>query len=171
MDKVIAERLLGEEREALKAWLGAMQGQGLSIGSVCSGTDCPVDVSREVLAAVSRNMEVPMVSFSHRFSFELNPLKRSFLEVLHPNVELMFSDAMDFPSGFAFDHKQQQQVSIPNVQKVKAGFQCTDVSILNPAARKNRTVVSSGALRTGGVFQSILHYLASSHSTLESVTL
>lgn len=172
LDKVIAERLLGEEREALKVWLAAVQGRGgVSIGSVCAGTDCAVDVAQAVLDAVSRSMEVPMVNLSHRFSFELNPLKQSFLSKLHPNMEHMFGDAMDLPSGYSFDQRQQERVRIPHVQKVKAGFPCTDVSLLNPSARKHRSVVGSGSLRTGGVFQAILRYLESCHSTLESVTL
>jgi site-specific DNA-cytosine methylase len=169
LDKVINERLHGAEVQALAGWVAASK--SCSIGSVCAGTDCPVDVSRQVLEAVCRSTGVPMPKFEHRFSFENNRLKRKFLHELHPDMEMMYGDAMDLPSGCSYDYKQQKRVKIPAVQKLKAGFPCTDVSSLNPASQNHREVVSSGSLRTGGVFQAILRYAAACKDTLQSVTL
>ena len=63
LDKVINERLHGAEVQALAGWVAASK--SCSIGSVCAGTDCPVDVSRQVLEAVSRSTGVPMPKFEH----------------------------------------------------------------------------------------------------------
>ena len=143
----------------MAAWLDAKAMHGWSIGSVRADTDCPVNVAREVIAAVARSCGTAMPDFKHKLSFELNPLKRNFVEEMHPDMEHLFSNAMDLPTGYAFDYKQRDRTRIPNVHKLKAGFPCTDVSLLNPAVRQHRNVVSSGSLRTGGVFQAIARYL------------
>ena len=165
-------KMKSEQRDALLQQLGACAVAVRTLGTMCSGTECPVLVQRAVrLAALRHSVHF---QFEHVFSCDKSETAQRFIKtVIAGHVKKLFRDTAEVasPSKRAPDLMTDGEESfVDTVLELIAGFPCTDVSSLRVGAKENREVIKDGAARTGGVFADILQYL-SIHQKVESLLL
>ncbi len=142
---------------------------GWAIGTMCSGSECPILVAKVVCEAIHDVFGGPRVVVKHCFSVELNPAKRAFIRKLFPSLRHLYADAheaMGEPMNFITGERE----ALPECRMLVAGFPCVDVSAINHRANQHRDTVSMAAGRTGSVFCSICAFLEA-RPTVEVVVL
>jgi site-specific DNA-cytosine methylase len=163
------------ERKCLLDYVSCMS---FSLGTVCSGTDCPSIVMRVVLQAIMRATgeedfkKVVRKQYIHVFSCEKKAWKRRFIRSMFAgskkDLQALFSDAADIASGQElFDDISGGMVPGPRPSQVTdmaVGFPCQDVSRLNVNRGDNLFVVRNGGKRTGMVYVSLMKFLDSEDS-------
>ena len=165
-------KMKSEHRDALLQQLGACAVAVRTLGTMCSGTECPVLVQRAVrLAALRHSVHF---QFEHVFSCDKSETVQRFIKtVFAGHVKKLFRDTAEVasPSKRAPDLMTDGEESfVDTVLELIAGFPCTDVSSLRVGAKENREVIKDGAARAGGVFADILQYLGI-HQKVESLLL
>lgn len=134
------------------------------VGTVCSGTDGPVLMSKALHTAMAQKFGEGF-ECKHEFSCELDRPKQLFLKRMFSDrgMGALFSDAEQLAVASeqrGFDILSGGNVPIPKATDVLAGFPCPDVSDLNPkaASHSNRRTIQQADMRTGRVFTLILKY-------------
>ena len=159
------DRLTPLEIASLSRWL---RRTSLQLGTVCSGTDCPVLVCQAMRVALLRRGLT--LHFEHCYSCELNPEKRAFLQRHFRDLQHLYCDIDDIaalhwtPAPVQAPDAQQQgnkPTPVPDHNMLVGGFPCTDVSTLHCASgtQEHRQCVLNGSLRTGGVFDAIIRLI------------
>ena len=168
-------KMKSEHRDALLKQLTSVTDFGgavRTLGTMCSGTECPVLVHRAVRLAARRHSV--HFQFEHVFSCDKSETVQRFIKTIFAgHVKKLFRDTAEVasPSKRAPDLMTDGEDSfVDTVLELIAGFPCTDVSSLCVGAKENREVIKDGAARTGGVFADILQYL-STHKKVESLLL
>lgn len=162
--KTLLGRLSLVERHALRAVLAG----GLSVGTMCSGSDSPILGLEALEQAVAESFADPRLTgcMKHAFSVEANPRKREFIAALFPNVPHIFVDTMQMGAPTAVDVRAPRvgqgpgRSPVPGADICIAGFPCQDVSRLNESRSSsiNRQTIRSGTLRTGTCFWGIVQW-------------
>ena len=130
-----------------------------ALGSVCSGTDCPILVA-EALRRACKDVFSADWDMRHAFSCENNKAKQRFLATVFPDVKVpLFSNALHLDQTMATDAKSMGMAVVPDCGALVAGFPCTDVSRLNPHKGSNRSTIADASLKTGSVFGALLAYI------------
>ena len=158
-------RLSYDEMHAL--WIALRRQCGrMPIGTVCSGTDCPVLGLHAISQAAGKILD-PMFGNSnfeidHRFSSEVDNAKREFIEKI-VNPPQSFKDVVDLAQSKARNWKVATSeadmgsvVEVATVQWLVGGFPCKDVSPLNPCKVQHMRNVFKLEGKTGGTFGKIL---------------
>ena len=158
----LRKRVHAAELRALKRFFKQCQEQQ-PVGSVCSGTECPVLMCAK-LSKMCRRHGIPM-DLLHSYSVELNPKKRVFLMKMMPcshaplfgnllNLKYGVCRNMRLPSG-------SDKIPVPGCFIFYGGFPCADVSSYNmhSSGIDNTSCVSLGSLRTGSCFNAIIDHL------------
>ena len=135
----------------------------LHLGTMCSGTDCPVMVYEDLKAVLAeKGIEW---TFVHCFSSEKATGKRSFIrQVFQKRILAMYTDmclmTRDELPDVVEDEKVFRLSKVGGVTVLIAGFPCTVVSGLNmyAATTFNKNTIKSGQGATGKCFHSIIAY-------------
>jgi len=177
-------RLSDVEKMALSMWW-AIDGP-FELGSVCSGTDCPVLVLQEI-QKVCKDVLGPSIDelqrhniitvheatalkrggnkldMKHAFSCDIAPEVREFQRTMFPDLPVLFKDVRDLKAGAAINvtkgDDQTEKVDVPTFSVLTGGFPCQDVSIRNKYHPKNKAIIKSRTGRTASAFGGITDLL------------
>ena len=137
-------------------YLHKMPCRTATIGTACSGTDAPLLALLAIQHVVCRKYKLP-VRFLHLFSAELDKRKRTFLQRMYPRqIKCLFGDCTTLHDMTSYDYISKRRVLVPEVQWMFMGFQCKDVSTLNPKQVELRQAFENDmtlATKTGKVFK------------------
>lgn len=155
-------------RLELREYLG--RHSELLLGSMCSGSDCPMLVGQSFQRVCRAALGVD-VSARVSMQCEKNPAKQQFL--LHMFDDCagapLFADVGELGAEEAHDVRSGSMAPVGPVHLAWIGFPCTDVSRKNPRSctDANRRTVLDQSLRTGSAFQGLLQYYAAHGSLLQ----
>ena len=151
-------KLEPQERHDLRSW-AARQGMW-TVGTACSGTDCPVLVWKAFADVLRADMGVTFC-VSHQFSTEKSLPKQKFLKSMFPELPLLIANTSELKNQKAQNLMTGKPCVIPGVKHFVAGFPCTDASMLNAKARSNENncCVMNGSLNTGSVFHDLVEHM------------
>lgn len=156
-------RLTEEQLRDIAAWCGQQKSEtAIQVGSLCSGTECPVLAWSAWMEALQERLGVSP-SWCHAMSAESDEKKQDFLLMMMPGVKI-FTDACNLGASeaMAVTASSRQLETVPDdIGVLFAGFPCKAASRLNrhSGSSRNLECVSAGDLSTGSVFQSILSFL------------
>lgn len=171
------KNLTPEARDALRASVAKEAALPRMVGTMCSGTDCPILVYKSYLAAL-HNLGFGGFQYRHEFACDQSSLSQRFIKRVF-RVPRFFRTAHEVARGVmsdggAYDWVSEKVQAVPRVNDLLAGFPCKDVSGLNGAACNHRAVcVGDQAAKgghTAGPFHDIVSY-AASVSSLKSMLL
>ena len=130
----------------------------MTIGTACSGSDCPV-VALQHLASAIRKESGRNFSVKHLFSCERDPRKQTFIRENFPNLPALFDDVMDLGNGVAHNVLRGSLDTVPKCDIFVAGFVCKSVSMENPHREQFATCISSRTGITGETWQGVIDYV------------
>jgi len=127
------------------------------VGSICSGTDCPILVWYAISEALALKLDVTLTIICS-FSAECEVEKQNFLRVmLKPRVLFLDAGGILGKTAPSCAGNSIEEVEVPNdFNHNTAGFPCTDASSLNKYNFENRDCITAVSERTGQVFHDIV---------------
>jgi len=149
-------QLGGDQYEQLiKAVKDASQeGRSLRVGTMCSGTDSPVVVLHGLAAALGDALHV-----EHTFSCEFDPKKQQWIKDNFPSLKMLFGDVMQLKTGMAHNYITNEEVAVPSVDIVIAGFVCKSVSTENNERAMYKNCIKEASGKTGETFDGVMGYV------------
>ena len=156
--KVMLSKLAPQTRAAVAAGLTKIKDRGVTLGTMCSGTDVGADAIACLIEVACKELEVGAVSYRNMFASEINPYKQKFLKEF-ATPEAIFDDVTKFGENICFDVKSGGKKVVPPVSAILAGFSCTDVSHMNIHSQAARDCVQDKSLRTGSTMHGISKYI------------
>ena len=163
LESILERMMLRLEPEQLMNLAQCMVSTGKPVlGSMCSGTDCPI-IARNTLVKVLRRLtKVSVPEPFHEFSVESEAANPSFIQHTHPNCKHIFPDVTLMGDTVGRDIRTGKLEPIDKVTELIAGFVCKDASRLNVNAGKIReSSVWEGCGKTGETFHAIAKYFKS----------
>ena len=151
-------KLAPQAREAVAANLAKVKGHGLTLGTMCSGTDVGAEAIACLVEVACKELEVGAVSYRNMFACEITPYKQKFLKAF-ATPEAIFDDVTKFGENICFDVKSGGKKVVRPVSTILAGFSCTDVSHMNKRSQEARDCVQDKSLRTGSTMDGISKYI------------
>ena len=109
----------------------------LRIGTVCSGTDAPIQALENLLSLLNANdatADGQELNIEHVFSCEYTKFKREFI-VETSNPKLLFSDVTELSSGNGTCHDGAKRNVPSNIDVLIAGTECVDFSSLSSSRK------------------------------------
>ena len=82
---------------------------------MCSGTDAPVPVVQKLAKVLGLKVE-------HVFSCEFHKKKQGWIKANFPNLKYLFGDVKALQNGWAVNELTGQEVEVPEVDIIIAGF-------------------------------------------------
>lgn len=164
--KAMVHKLSVDQKFAF--WVALKHVGNLEVGTVCSGTECPILVLKslhEVAAAILEPLFGSKSEFrvSHVFSTEVEDEKRHFIHQHVASATHSFKDVEELSSETQqiIDRAApgESKVKIPKVTMLVGGFPCTDVANMNKNRSQNDRVVWDCKGKTGRTFFNICRYI------------
>ena len=176
--KAMVHKLSVDQKFAL--WVALKHVGNLEVGTVCSGTECPILVLKrlhEVAAAILEPMFGSQFgksefSISHVFSTEVEDEKRRFIQHVmsathsFKDVEELTSETQRWETQQMIIDRaagEERKVKIPKVNFLVGGFPCKDVASMNKNRGQNDRNVWECKGKTGRTFFHICRYLEEHH--------
>ena len=159
LDKIAAwflRRLPSEHREQLYTSLeGACKDNlTLRMGTLCSGTDSPVPVLKQLSKALRGKLNI-----EHTFSCECDARKRAWIRDNFGKFKHLFGDVKELCSDEAHNYITETNTPVPAVDIVIAGFVCKSVSSENNERGKYSNCINDAVGKTGETFKGVMDYV------------
>lgn len=129
-------------------------GRADTIGTMCTGSGIEFKVYRCFQIYWEEIFEIK-TTFLHQFGAEINKAKQKFIIQEHPDLPVLFEEADQCSKVSASNVITGQDVCIPSVRKLTAGFSCASKSPLNNKRKAFTDCVQKGAGSTGMTFSAV----------------
>ena len=159
LDKIAAwflRRLPSEHREQLCTSLEGAYKDNLTLrmGTLCSGTDSPVPVLKQLPKALRDKLNI-----EHTFSCECDARKRAWIRDNFGKLKHLFGDVKELCSDEAHNYITETNTPVPAVDIVIAGFFCKSVSSENNERRKYSNCINNAVGKAGETFKGVMDYV------------
>jgi site-specific DNA-cytosine methylase len=135
-------------------------GRADTIGTMCTGSGIELKVYRCFQIYWEEIFEIK-TTFLHQFGAEINKAKQKFIIQEHPDLPVLFEEADQCSKVSASNVITGQDVCIPSVRKLTAGFSCASESPLSNKREAPTTEwIPKKAGSTGSLIQLQLSALA-----------
>ena len=162
MDAAASNMLSLLSKHKLKKLIAALDGKSLHVGTMCSGTDVAAMAAKSLANALQQQTkpDATAISIAHRFSVEINKVKRDFILKLAP-PDMLFENILHMGETTLKCFKDHQaSKAVPSVNMVLTRFVCKDVSHMNRHSHCSLGCIRSASKRTGSTFSGMLNYCA-----------
>ena len=145
-DEIFADQASKAKDIGFQNALTLLNGRKLRIGTMCSGTDCPI-VAMRLLQKHWKTLSNKPFEFEHVFSAEIHPVAQAFIARNFPSLPLIFRDVREIAqsaNGTNPTTAYGAPTPVPgNLDLLIAGFACVDFSKLNRNPREPGAVGES----------------------------
>ena len=138
-EEIFADLATKAKDKGLSDALTHLNGRKLRIGTMCSGTDCPIIAAR-LIAKHWKTISNKPFEYDHVFSAEIAPVAQAFLARNFPSLPLIFRDVREIAQstdGTPPTTAYGAPTEVPGqLDLLIAGFACVDFSKLNRNPRE-----------------------------------
>ncbi|CAK0879848.1 unnamed protein product, partial [Prorocentrum cordatum] len=151
-------RMGAKQAVSLVESLERLSAEGITVGTVCSGSDMPLCVPQKLCDFWEANFNI-RPAIAHAFSCDISPMAQQFI-LRHHAPRYLFGDIAEMGKDMAFDVRSQELKPVQRVTVLIGGTECDNFSGLNFSTRAGEDgCAASGSGKSGTTLKGYMGYV------------